>query len=151
MKAVVVVFALLAVIGCALASHGKDKTDRCHGQKDGIRYVDTKDCHKYIECSGGKEKSKSCSPSENFDAVSLKCKKKSSATCFSASEPDPTPEEPTPTCNTAFSADCSQYWSCETGEPALKGCLEGYFYYEPLHSCLPGDVQNCELYTLGSI
>ncbi|EAT38526.1 AAEL009598-PA [Aedes aegypti] len=149
MKAVVVVFALLAV-ACVLAGPGKGKTDRCHGKKDGTRFVDTKDCHKYVQCTGGKEKSMSCSHSQNFDAESLKCMTKSTAKCYSADETDVPTEAPTPTCNTPFSADCTKYWACEDGEPALKDCLEGYFYYEPLHSCLPGDVQSCELYSLNT-
>ncbi|XP_062559636.1 uncharacterized protein LOC134224319 [Armigeres subalbatus] len=146
MKAVVLVFAILAT-ACALVECTKNKTNRCTGEKNGTKLVDFDDCHKYILCTSQKEVSKKCGNKDDFDAVTLECVKKASANCFAAPEEVEIPtEEPVPVCNTQFAADCTQYWSCETGAPTLKDCLEGYFYYEPLRSCLPGDAQICELY-----
>ncbi|XP_065088557.1 integumentary mucin C.1-like [Ochlerotatus camptorhynchus] len=220
MKTVVVVFALLlAAVSARPDCH--ENNNRCSGLKDGTRFPNMDDCHKYVECSNEKESQKSCKEHDKFDAVSLKCSDKSGVSCFqvpttttTTTEKTTTTKKPTttttkkpttttttkhtttkkptttttkhtttkkptttttqkpmttttkhtttkkpttstaaspittpvPTCNTRYELNCAMYWSCGTGQPTLESCLDGYIFYEPLHFCLPGDIETCEIY-----
>ncbi|KAL1375656.1 hypothetical protein pipiens_017370 [Culex pipiens pipiens] len=132
------------------SSKENTSTNVCKGQKDGTKFPDMKNCSKYIRCEKSKETSKSCEGSKSFDAVSLACVKSSGAVCFQAPAPTtelPIVEDPVPECFSVSEADCGAYYDCN-GEAHWERCLEGYIYYPKLRSCLPGNVETCQLYSL---
>ena len=177
MKSSLKIAVLLALVVTVYAKPASSKentsTNVCQGEKDGTKFPDMKNCNKYIKCDKSKETSKSCESGKSFDAVSLTCVKSSDAVCFQVPAPTttttkkptttttkrtttkkpttttelPIVEDPIPECFSVNEADCGMYYDCD-GEAHWENCLEGYIYYPKLHSCLPGNVATCELYTL---
>lgn len=167
---IAVLLVLVAAVYAKPASSKEelDSANRCAGQKDGTKFPDMKDCKKYVRCEKSKETSKSCESGNRFDAVSLNCVKTASATCFQAVTTTTTTQKPTtttkrtttkktttttteaplPECFSVHASNCGMYYACDEGEPHWEECLEGYIYYPKLHSCLPGDLETCKLYSL---
>ncbi|XP_055531880.1 basement membrane proteoglycan-like [Wyeomyia smithii] len=42
--------------------------------------------------------------------------------------------------------DCKKYILCLNSNPTVEDCYEGYIFYIPFLTCLPGDGETCELY-----